>query len=223
MDDMLSLQNINKSYPMGEENVRVLKNVSLQIKHGEFVSILGASGSGKSTLMNIIGCMDTADDGTYLLDGEDVSALNAAQLADLRNRKIGFIFQRYHLLPQYNVLQNVMMPLLLRGIGHYEAEKQAKESLENIGLTQRLRHKPNQLSGGQQQRVAIARALVAQPTLLLADEPTGALDTVTGQEILALFCELNRQGHTIVQITHDLNVAAAASRILHLKDGVLTA
>ncbi len=223
MDDMLSLQNINKSYPMGEENVRVLKNVSLQIKHGEFVSILGASGSGKSTLMNIIGCMDTADDGTYLLDGEDVSALNAAQLADLRNRKIGFIFQRYHLLPQYNVLQNVMMPLLLRGIGHYEAEKQAKGSLENMGLTQRLRHKPNQLSGGQQQRVAIARALVAQPTLLLADEPTGALDTVTGQEILALFCELNRQGHTIVQITHDLNVAAAASRILHLKDGVLTA
>ena len=208
---------------MGEENVRVLKNVSLQIKHGEFVSILGASGSGKSTLMNIIGCMDTADDGTYLLDGEDVSALNAAQLADLRNRKIGFIFQRYHLLPQYNVLQNVMMPLLLRGIGHYEAEKQAKESLENMGLTQRLRHKPNQLSGGQQQRVAIARALVAQPTLLLADEPKGALDTVTGQEILALFCELNRQGHTIVQITHDLNVAAAASRILHLKDGVLTA
>ena len=222
MDDMLVLKNVNKSYPMGEERLHVLKDVSLSVRYGEYVSILGASGSGKSTLMNIIGCMDTADDGTYLLDGQTVAGLAPAQLAGLRNRKIGFIFQRYHLIPQYTVLQNVMMPLLIRGTVHDKAEHLARESLARMGLDGRLCHRPNQLSGGQQQRVAIARALVTRPALLLADEPTGALDTSTGKEILRLFRELNREGNTIVQITHDLSVAAAASRTLHLRDGVLT-
>ncbi|OUN83918.1 ABC transporter ATP-binding protein [Gemmiger sp. An50] len=222
MSDMLRLQDINKSYPMGEERVQVLKQASLTVQAGEFISILGASGSGKSTLMNIIGCMDTADRGSYSLDGEDVFRLDTRQLAALRNRKIGFIFQRYHLLAQYDVLQNVMMPLLLQGFSHQQAAPLAVESLTAMGLGDRLRHRPNQLSGGQQQRVAIARALVGKPALLLADEPTGALDTRTGQEILELFRQLNRQGHTIIQITHDLTVASAASRILHLRDGVLT-
>ena len=205
MSDMLRLQDIDKSYPIGEERVQVLRQVSLTVQAGEFISILGASGSGKSTLMNIIGCMDTADRGSYSLDGEDVFRLDARQLAALRNRKIGFIFQRYHLLAQYDVLQNVMMPLLLWGFSHQQAAPLAVESLT-----------------GQQQRVAIARALVGKPALLLADEPTGALDTRTGREILELFRQLNRQGHTIIQITHDLTVASAASRILHLRDGVLT-
>lgn len=222
MSDMLRLQDIDKSYPMGEERVQVLRQVSLTVQAGEFISILGASGSGKSTLMNIIGCMDTADRGSYSLDGEDVFRLDARQLAALRNRKIGFIFQRYHLLAQYDVLQNVMMTLLLRGFSHQQAAPLAVESLTAMGLGDRLRHRPNQLSGGQQQRVAIARALVGKPALLLADEPTGALDTRTGQEILELFRQLNRQGHTIIQINHDLTVASAASRILHLRDGVLT-
>ena len=223
MSDMLQLQDISKSYPMGEERLQVLKHVCFSVQKGEFISILGASGSGKSTLMNIIGCMDTADSGRYQLDGTDVFRLEPGQLAMLRNHKIGFIFQRYHLLPQYNVLQNVMMPLLLRGLTHRQAEPIARESLARMGLEDRLKHRPSQLSGGQQQRVAIARALVGRPALLLADEPTGALDTATGREILRLFQELNRQGHTIIQITHDLTVAQAASRILHLRDGVLTA
>ena len=222
MSEMLRLEGVSKSYPMGEERVQVLRKVSLEVEKGEFVSILGASGSGKSTLMNIIGCMDSADEGSYRLDGADVFALDPRQLAALRNRKIGFIFQRYHLLPQYDVLQNVMMPLLLRGEPHREAERLAREGIAAMGLQDRLKHRPSQLSGGQQQRVDIARALVGRPALLLADEPTGALDTATGREILELFRQLNRRGHTIIQITHDLNVAAAAGRILHLQDGVLS-
>ena len=222
MSEMLRLDGVCKSYPMDEERVQVLRKVSLAVEAGEFVSILGASGSGKSTLMNIIGCMDSADEGSYRLEGEDVFALDPRQLAALRNRKIGFIFQRYHLLPQYDVLQNVMMPLLVRGVPHGEAERLAREELAAMGLQERLKHRPNQLSGGQQQRVATGRALMGRPALLLADEPTGALDAATGREILGLFRQLNRQGHTILQITHDLTVASAAGRILHLRDGVLT-
>ena len=222
MSEMLRLDGVCKSYPMDEERVQVLRKVSLAVEAGEFVSILGASGSGKSTLMNIIGCMDSADEGSYRLEGEDVFALDPRQLAALRNRKIGFIFQRYHLLPQYDVLQNVMMPLLVRGVPHGEAERLAREELAAMGLQERLKHRPNQLSGGQQQRVATGRALMGRPALLLADEPTGALDSATGREILGLFRQLNRQGHTILQITHDLTVASAAGRILHLRDGVLT-
>lgn len=219
MSNMLSLTNINKEYKMGENSLHVLKNVSLEIKKGEFVSILGASGSGKSTLMNIIGCMDIADSGEYFIDKQNVTLCTELQLAALRNQKIGFIFQKYHLLPQYTVLQNVMMPLLVRGLDSKSALPIAQLSIEQVGLDARLSHRPCELSGGQQQRVAIARALVTQPALLLADEPTGALDSATGKEILQLFKQLNENGNTIIQITHDANVAAQAKRTVHLDDG----
>ncbi|SDK15085.1 ABC transporter ATP-binding protein [Natronincola ferrireducens] len=199
----------------------MLKDVTMQVKKGEYVSILGASGSGKSTLMNIIGCMDTLDTGKYVIDGISVENSDADVLATIRNEKIGFIFQKYHLIPKYSVLQNVMMPLLIRGAERYLAKDKAKEILEMVGLEDRSHHKPNELSGGQQQRVAIARALITNPAILLADEPTGALDSKTGKDILALFKELNNKGNTIIQITHDSNVAKVGNRILTLKDGVL--
>lgn len=206
---------------MGENSLHVLKNVSLQVERGEFVSILGASGSGKSTLMNIIGCMDTLDTGRYTIDGISVEQSDPDVLAAIRNEKIGFIFQKYHLISKYSVLQNVMMPLLIRGTDRKSAQEKAEEILEMVGLQQRKAHKPNELSGGQQQRVAIARALITHPAVLLADEPTGALDSKTGQEILALFRDLNRQGNTIIQITHDNDVAKVGNRILTLRDRVL--
>lgn len=218
---MICLENVNKSYRMGENSLHVLKNVSLQVERGEFVSILGASGSGKSTLMNIIGCMDTLDTGRYTIDGISVEQSDPDVLAAIRNEKIGFIFQKYHLISKYSVLQNVMMPLLIRGTDRKSAQEKAEEILEMVGLQQRKAHKPNELSGGQQQRVAIARALITHPAVLLADEPTGALDSKTGQEILALFRDLNRQGNTIIQITHDNDVAKVGNRILTLRDGVL--
>ena len=219
---MICLKKVNKSYRMGENSLHVLKDVSLQVERGEFVSILGASGSGKSTLMNIIGCMDTLDTGRYTIDGISVEQSDSDVLAAIRNQKIGFIFQKYHLISKYSVLQNVMMPLLIRGTDRQSAREKAKEILEMVGLEQRKAHKPSELSGGQQQRVAIARALITRPAVLLADEPTGALDSKTGQEILALFRELNRQGNTIIQITHDSQVAKAAARILTLHDGELS-
>lgn len=219
---MICLENVNKSYRMGINFLHVLHDVSLQVERGEFVSILGASGSGKSTLMNIIGCMDTLDTGRYTLDGISVEQSEPDVLADIRNKKIGFIFQKYHLIPKYSVLQNMMLPLLIRGTDRKSAQEKAEEILELVGLQQRKIHKPNELSGGQQQRVAIARALITRPAVLLADEPTGALDSKTGQDILSLFGALNRQGNTIIQITHDSNVAKAGSRILTLKDGVLS-
>ena len=219
---MICLEDVNKSYRMGENSLHVLKDVSLQVERGEFVSILGASGSGKSTLMNIIGCMDTLDTGRYTIDGISVEQSDPDVLAAIRNEKIGFIFQKYHLIPKYSVLQNVMMPLLIRGTDRKSAQEKAEEILEMVGLEQRKIHKPNELSGGQQQRVAIARALITHPAVLLADEPTGALDSQTGQEILALFRALNRPGNTIIQITHDSNVAKVGNRILTLKDGVLS-
>ncbi len=218
---MICLEDVNKSYRMGENSLHVLRDVSLQVERGESVSIIGASGSGKSTLMNIIGCMDTLDTGRYTIDGISVEQSEPDVLAAIRNEKIGFIFQKYHLIPKYSVLQNVMMPLLIRGTDRKIAQAKAEEILEMVGLQQRKIHKPNELSGGQQQRVAIARALITHPAVLLADEPTGALDSKTGQEILALFQDLNRQGNTIIQITHDSNVAKAGSRILTLKDGIL--
>ncbi len=221
MSKMLALEKINKEYHMGENTLHVLKDVTFAVEKGEFVSILGASGSGKSTLMNIIGCMDTADSGTYFLDGQSVTTCTEVQLAKLRNQKIGFVFQKYHLLPQYTVLQNVMMPLLVRGLLTEQALPIAKESILHVGLDTRLAHRPHELSGGQQQRVAIARALVTKPALLLADEPTGALDSATGKEILQLFRDLNHDGNTIVQITHDINVAQSGKRIVHLNDGKL--
>ena len=219
---MICLEKVNKSYHIGKNSLHVLKDVSLQVERGEFVSILGALGSGKSTLMNIIGCMDTLNTGRYTIDGIPVEQSEPDVLATIRNQKIGFIFQKYHLIPKYSVLQNVMMPLLIRGTDRQSAREKAEEILEMVGLEQRKAHKPNELSGGQQQRVAIARALITHPAVLLADEPTGALDSKTGQEILALFRELNRQGNTIIQITHDSQVAKAAARILTLHDGELS-
>ena len=221
-ENIVSLSGIEKSYTAGGEQLYVLKRVSLTVSKGEYLAILGASGSGKSTLMNIIGCMDTADSGEYFLDGVDVNACNDAGLTVLRNQKIGFIFQKYHLIPQYTVLQNVMLPLLIRGKTRTEAAHMVEEYIQMVGLWERISHKPNELSGGQQQRVAIARALVTAPTLLLADEPTGALDSQTGKEILALFQRLNEMGNTIIMITHDLSVAQHSKRIARLVDGVLS-
>ena len=222
METIIKLQNINKSYKVGENSLHVLKDINLTVEKGEFIAILGASDSGKSTLMNIIGCMDNSDDGEYFLEDIQIHKCGDDELGKVRNENIGFIFQKYHLIPQYTVIQNVMMPLLIRGMSRREATEKAREILESIGLGDRMNHKPNELSGGQQQRVAIARALVTKPALLLADEPTGALDSNTGKEILQLFKKLNEIGNTIIMITHDTNVANYSKRVLYLDDGVLT-
>lgn len=221
MSALLALKNINKSYALGEEKLQVLFDINLEVHQGEFVSILGPSGSGKSTLMNIIGCMDTADSGEYFLDNQGVHLANDAQLTQIRNRSIGFIFQKYHLIPKYNVLLNTILPLLIRGVSREKATRQAIEKLNLLGMGQRLEHKPNELSGGQQQRVSIARALVGNPAILLADEPTGALDSKTGEDVLKLFEELNAMGHTIIMITHDQKVGQRAGQIYHIIDGRL--
>lgn len=216
---VIDIENVSKNFVMGDTVVHALKNVSLKVEQGEYVGILGPSGSGKSTLMNIIGCMDTYDSGEYKLMSIPVAKLNDRQQTIIRNRLIGFIFQKYHLVSTYTVLQNVMMPLLARGESYKEAEAKAKEKLAMLEMSDRIYHKPNELSGGQQQRAAIARALIGDPKLLLADEPTGALDTKTGEEVLKLFRTLNDMGHTIVMITHDLNVASHAQRIVRIVDG----
>ncbi|GAA6425553.1 ABC transporter ATP-binding protein [Dielma fastidiosa] len=219
---MITLKNINKSYWIGENRLHVLKDVNLTVKQGDFVTILGASGSGKSTLMNIIGCMDNFDSGSYELDGLSITPDDEDRMAEIRNHKIGFIFQKYHLIPQYDVLQNVVMPLLIRGVDRKQAIERAYQAIEMVNLSERTDHLPNELSGGQQQRVAIARALITQPSLLLADEPTGALDSKTSEDILTLFKELNAKGNTIIQISHDVKVAQAGKRIVYIKDGVLS-
>lgn len=221
-ENIVNLKDINKSYHIGNEKLQVLKQVGLTVNKGEYLAILGSSGSGKSTLMNILGCMDTCDEGNYLLDGINVGACDDTALTNLRNEKIGFIFQRYHLIPQYTILQNVLLPLLVQGKSRGEAMKVAESYIRMVGLWERVSHKPNELSGGQQQRVAIARALVTTPALLLADEPTGALDSATGKEILTLFKQLNDMGNTIIMITHDLKVAQHSKRIGYLTDGVLS-
>lgn len=219
VNSIVTLKNIDKAYTSGGGTLPVLRQVCMDIKEGEFVAILGASGSGKSTLMNIIGCMDSADSGEYVLEGAKVNDCGDRELTLLRNRKIGFVFQKYHLIPQYTILQNVILPLLVRGMHRAEAKERAQEYIRMVGLWDRIGHKPNELSGGQQQRVAIARALVAQPSLLLADEPTGALDSATGSEILELFEKLNASGKTIIMITHDEKVASHSGRILRMEDG----
>ena len=215
--------NLNKSYTVGNDKLHVLKDVNFEVKKGEFVAILGPSGSGKSTLMNIIGCMDIADNGEYYLDDIAIHKQKENNLNTIRNQKIGFIFQNYHLIPTYSVLQNAVMPLLMRGISYPEATDMSKPVIDMLGLSDRIKHKPNELSGGQKQRVAIARALIGNPSLLLADEPTGALDRSSGEEVLKLFRKLNEMGNTIVMITHDLNVAKHAERIVNIIDGNLTA
>lgn len=219
---IIELEHINKYYQMGENQLHVLKDVSLIVEKGDYIAILGHSGSGKSTLMNVIGCMDHADSGEYVLDGEIIHKAKESELTKIRNEKIGFIFQKYHLIPTYNVLQNIVMPLLMRGMKLKDAKNESIEIIEMLGLKERMKHRPSELSGGQQQRVAIARALVGQPAILLADEPTGALDKNSGAEVLKLFQRLNDMGNTIVMITHDLEVATHAKRIAKIVDGELT-
>ena len=220
-DALLTLRHINKSYALGAEKLQVLFDIDLTIQKGDFISILGPSGSGKSTLMNILGCMDTADSGEYFLDGHAVHEANDAQMTQIRNQEIGFIFQKYQLIPKYDVLLNTILPLLIRGVPRQEAIRLATEKLTLLGMEKRLRHKPSELSGGQQQRVSIARALVGSPAILLADEPTGALDSKTGADVLALFHELNALGNTIIMITHDPQVGDHAQTIYHIIDGRL--
>ena len=218
---IIEMQGINKSYAMAGSPLHVLKDVCLTVEKGEYLAILGPFGSGKSTLMNIIGCMDVMDSGTYHLDGVAVEQAKEKELTNIRNQKIGFIFQKYHLIPTYNVRQNIVMPLLMRGMSLHEAEEASMETIEMLGLSERMDHKPGELSGGQQQRVAIARALVGQPAILLADEPTGALDRNSGKEVLKLFERLHGMGNTIIMITHDLSVAEHAGRVVRIVDGEL--
>ena len=221
-NDFFEMKGIDKDYIMGDEPVHALKNVSLSIREGEYLSILGPSGSGKSTLMNIIGCLDTPTRGQYILRGRDVGELEEAELARLRNREIGFIFQNSQLLNRLTALQNVELPMIYAGVLPKERRQRAKTMLERVGLEERMDHLPTQLSGGQQQRVAIARALVGNPSLLLADEPTGALDQKTGRQIMELFAELNGENRTVIMITHDLNIASHARRIIRIIDGEIT-
>jgi putative ABC transport system ATP-binding protein len=220
--EILNMKNIVKTYVMGEEVQTVLKSINLTVNEGEFVSILGPSGSGKSTLMNIIGCLDVPTSGKYILSGNEVEDMDEAELAQIRNKEIGFIFQQFQLLPRLNALQNVELPLIYAGIPEKQRKERAKEMLSRVGLSDKLKNKPNQLSGGQQQRVAIARAMVTEPTILLADEPTGALDQATGHQIIDLFTELNKEGKTIIMITHDEKIAKNATRIIKILDGNLS-
>jgi putative ABC transport system ATP-binding protein len=221
MVSIIYLENITKTYHLGEIDVPVLKQIDLSIDAGEYVAIMGASGSGKSTLMNIIGCLDRPTSGLYLLDGIDLTTLDDDELADIRNQYIGFVFQQFNLLPRQTALANVMLPMIYADVSHAQRIEQATAALIQVGLQDLLQHRPNQLSGGQQQRVAIARALVNHPALVLADEPTGALDSKTSEEIMDLLTELNHQGTTVAIVTHDANVAARTKRIIRMVDGVI--
>jgi putative ABC transport system ATP-binding protein len=219
---MIRMRNITKSYEMGSQSVHALRGLDLTINEGEFVAIMGPSGSGKSTLMNIIGCLDGPTDGTYTLDGIDVSHMSDDEQARIRNRRVGFVFQQFNLLARTSALKQVALPLLYAGIGRQEREERAKAALEAVGLGDRLDHKPDELSGGQQQRVAIARALVTEPAIILADEPTGNLDTQVGAEILEIFRNLHQEkGITIIVITHDSEVASQAERTIWIRDGLV--
>lgn len=218
---MIVLKNVSKQYKMGDNIVKALDNINLEVKEKEFVSIIGPSGSGKSTLMNILGCLDTPDIGSYLFNDINIEKANDSMLAELRNAKIGFIFQNFNLLPKLNAMENVEVPLLYRGISEKESRRLALLYLEKVGLKGREHHKPNELSGGQQQRVAIARALAGKPSLILADEPTGAIDSKTNKEIMQLIKDLHHEGHTIILITHDPQVAMQADRSIKIIDGRL--
>lgn len=222
MNEILNMENISKSYSMGDEDIEVLHGVDLKVENGEFLSILGPSGSGKSTLMNIIGCLDVPSSGKYTLAGNDTGELDETELSKVRNREIGFIFQSFQLLPRMTALQNVELPLIYSRVPLSERKRRAKAVLVKVGLGDKLTSLPNQLSGGQQQRVAIARALVTEPSILLADEPTGALDQKTGTQVMELFEELNSEGSTIVMITHDVHIARHAKRVVNILDGYLS-
>ena len=220
-ETILTMRDIVKCYQMGEEEQMILKHIDFSMCRGEFVSILGPSGSGKSTMMNIIGCLDVPTSGSYILSGQDTSDMDEEELAHIRNREIGFIFQSFQLLPRLNALENVELPLVYAGVSPSERRRRAKAVLERVGLENKMKNYPNQLSGGQQQRLAIARAVVTEPTILLADEPTGALDQATGRQVMQLFRQLHDEGRTIIMITHDVNIAANAQRIVHILDGRL--
>ncbi|MFZ1759431.1 MAG: ABC transporter ATP-binding protein [Streptococcus suis] len=221
-NQLIKLTNINKSYRNGDQELRVLKDIDLEVEEGEFLAIMGPSGSGKSTLMNIIGLLDRSSSGNYWLEGEEVSQLSEKKLASVRNDQIGFVFQQFFLLSKLNALQNVELPLIYAGVPSVKRKKLAKQYLEKVELAERMTHLPSELSGGQKQRVAIARALVNTPAIILADEPTGALDTKTGQQIMELLIELNNEGKTIIMVTHEPEIAAYAKRTIVLRDGVIT-
>ena len=221
MSATLQLENVVRTDTMGDQQVRARAGVSLDIAKNEYVAIMGPSGSGKSTLMNIIGCLDVPNSGSYRLEGVSVDKLSEDELADIRNLKIGFVFQTFNLVPRVNVFKNVELPLIYAGLPKGERKRIAEEAIASVGLTSRAHHKPNELSGGQRQRVAIARALVCKPSIILADEPTGNLDSATGVEIMALLAELHQKGHTIILVTHEDDIAAHAHRVVRLRDGVI--
>lgn len=218
---MLEIKKIKKIYQMGKVKVEALRGVSFYIGKGEFVAIMGPSGSGKSTLMHIIGCLDKPTEGNFIIGGKDVSKLNDDRLAEIRNKRIGFVFQQFNLLTRTSILHNVEIPLIYAGLKAKQRRELAKQALESVGLGDRIKHKPNEISGGEKQRAAIARALVNNPLIILADEPTGNLDTKTGEEIMKIFYKLHQQGNTVIMVTHELEIARHARRIIHLRDGLI--
>jgi len=222
MSKVIKIRNIIRDFKLGQEIVNVLKGIDLDIERGEYVAIMGPSGSGKSTLMNIIGCLDTATAGTYILNGKDVSKMSDDELAEIRNKEIGFVFQTFNLLPRTTALDNVALPMVYAGVSKSERTKRATEVLKDVGLSDRMDHKPNQLSGGQRQRVAVGRALINKPSIILADEPTGNLDSKTSLEILNLFEDIHKAGNTVIVVTHEEDVAARAKRIIRLIDGMIS-